>query len=263
MKTLKFIILNSAIILLFSCSKDTNVSAVTEFKFTISQNVENIQEFDTAIFNIENNGNANISYVTWYIDNVEKTNDFAFEKYFEKTGNFNLKAKIFYENSLTKTIEKTIIVAERPKNLVTINKIELLSYAYNGQFYLDGHYYVKLKFDLRELDETGNSIIKYLSTENTENWNQGGPMVYPIIWNTSNANYKVKVYKTGNYYPNNQEYYHTDLSLFAAKSNGLTQQPYYQLNNLKLDLNPYRSLKPSSITITNIDTEIRLTLQWD
>lgn len=267
MKTVINSFLSAIILMLFSCSSNSDDGADTSPTvptFTIIQNVQNIQELDNVIFSVGNPNSANIHNITWFVNNTQVSNSYDLEKAFSSFGSFTIKAKIDYNNTETTTIQKTVAVAERPKKLVSIKKVEMLSYAYDGQFYVTNlGYYVKLKFDIRELDESGSETIKYIATENDDNWGDGGIMYYPKVWDIASANYKVKVYNTGNYYPNNHEYYHTDIIFYAAKSQGLVQQPYYQINSLKLDLNPYRSLQPTTVTIVNEGMEIRLTLQWN
>lgn len=236
-----------------------------DYNFSIMQSIASIQELDNVTFSIDNPNNAAISNITWFVNNVQAPNlSFNLEKLFTTPGNFVIKAKVDYNNALSKTVEKSIYVVERPKYLVTIKKVEIMSYANDGVWYVNGlGYWVKLKFDMRELDESGSESIKYISSEDATNWNTGASMRYPKVWDISNANYKVKVYQTGDYYPNNQGYYHTNILFQAAKSQQLVQQPYYLFNDLKLDLNPYRSLRPTTVSISNVDTEIRLTLEWN
>jgi hypothetical protein len=235
------------------------------YNFSILQSIASIQELDNVTFSIDNPNNAAISNITWFVNDVQVPNlSFDLEKLFTTPGNFVIKAKVDYNNAQSKTVEKTIYVVERPKYLVTIKKVEIMSYANDGVWYVSGlGYWVKLKFDMRELDESGSESIKYISSEDATNWNTGASMRYPKVWDISNANYTVKVYQTGNYYPNNQEGYNTYISFQAAKSQQLVQQPYYEFNNLKLDLNPYRSLRPTTISLSNFDTQIRLTVEWN
>jgi hypothetical protein len=252
--------------ILFSCSCNTsdNVNP-TDYNFSITQSIQSIQELDNVTFSIDNLNNASITNITWFVNDVQMPNlSYELEKLFAMPGNFVIKAKIEYNSALSKTIEKNIYVVERPKHLVTIKKVEVMSYANDDNWYVSGlGYWVKLKFDIRELDESGSESIKYISSEDATNWNTGASMRYPKVWDISNANYTVKVYQTGNYYPNNQESYHTYISFQAAKSQQLVQQPYYEFNNLKLDLNPYRSLRPTTISLSNFDTQIRLTVEWN
>lgn len=268
MKTLKISIIYSLILILFSCSSnsdDDNNTNPTDYNFSIIQNIQNIQELDNVSFSIDNINNASISNITWFVNNVQITNSsYSLEKLFTTFGNFTIKAKIDYNSSQSKTVEKTINVSERTKYIVTIKKVEIMSCSSDNNWYVNGlGYWVKLKFDIRELDESNSETIKFISNEDATNWNTGASMYYPKIWDISNANYKVKVYQVGNYYPNNQQYYHTNITFYSAKSQQLVQQPFYQFNNLKLDLNPYRSLQPTTIILTNFDTQIRLTLQWN
>jgi hypothetical protein len=89
------------------------------------------------------------------------------------------------------------------------------------------------KFDIKELDEYNSNTIKYISSENTQNFN-GGNIDYPMSWDISAANYGVKVYQAGNFYPNNQPNYHASISFYGADRNGDgSANAYFLINNLK------------------------------
>ena len=59
------------IITLVSCSGNSDDEALTQtdYNFTISQNIENIQELDEVNFNLNNINVANITTATWYLNN--------------------------------------------------------------------------------------------------------------------------------------------------------------------------------------------------
>lgn len=266
-KIRKYLFISFILFLFFSCSSDSNDGTTNpvNYNFEILQDVQNIAELDNVSFSIDNENNAAITNITWFIDNIRIDNaSFTLEKSFPTFGNYTVTARVDYNNNQSKTVEKVVLVAERPKYTVTIKKVELLSYSNDNFWYVNLlGYYVKLKFDITELDESNTQTIKYISSIDEANWGNGGIMFYPKVWDISDANYQVKVYQTGNFYPNNQPDYHTRITFYAARSQGLVQQPFYGFNNLELNLNPYRSLQPSIITLTNLDVEIRLTLQWN
>lgn len=249
-------------ITLLSCSGNSDDE---DFNFTISQNIENIQELDEVYFNLDNINGSNITNATWYLNSSQVENNSLFYiKKFNEFGTFDLKVIVNYNNGQSKTIQKNLIVTERPKYNVTIKKVEILSYAFDNDFYVSLiGYRVKLKFDIRELDVFGNETIKYISTENTDNWANSSVMYYPKVWDVSSANYKVKVFQSGNYFPNNHPNYHTKIIFYSAKSQQAVQQPYLEFNTYRLDLNPYRTLQPTTITENNNGLQVRLTLQWN
>ncbi|MBL7885444.1 MAG: hypothetical protein JNJ52_01745 [Flavobacterium sp.] len=271
MKTLKWLLFATSFIII-SCSNssdDSPQNSSENYTFSIDQDIQNIQELDNVTFFIQNTNSANINSIAWYVNNTMVSNTSTnLQKTFLTFGSFTIKAVVNYYNSqntlLTKTIEKQIQVSERPKNLVTIKKIEIVSFTDAYQFYVSlNGYYMKSKFDIRELDELDNPVIRLISTENSQNWGNSSSMTYPMSWDIISQNYQVKVYQSGNYYPNNQQYYHTDLTFYGAKSLVGVQQPFQQISNFKLDLNPYRSLHPTTINVSNLNMEIKLTLQWN
>ena len=155
------------IITLVSCSGNSDDEALTQtdYNFTISQNIENIQELDEVNFNLNNINGANITTATWYLNNSQvENNSLYYIKKFNEFGNFVLKVIINYNNGQSKTIQTNLTITERPKYNVTIKKVEILSYSFDNDFYVNlNGYYVKLKFDIREFDIFGNETIKYIS----------------------------------------------------------------------------------------------------
>jgi hypothetical protein len=269
MKTIiKTSIILTIFTVLFSCSNSNDNPTSNNpqsYAFDMSQTSSSITELDNVVFSITNSNNANINTITWYVNNIQITpTSYTLSKTFIDFGTYIIKAKIDYNDSKTTTIEKSIVVTERPKNLVTISKVEITSYSAASQFETTYNgYYVKMKYEIRELDEYDSSVLKYISSENSQNWAHSSSMIYPISWDMSTANYNTKVYKSGSFYPNNQGYYNTEIIFYGAGSIGLIQQPYNTINDLKLDLNPYRTLHPTTINVSNGTMQIRLTLQWN
>lgn len=272
MKTFKTLFLFIITSLLFSCSKSTNnnPNPIPEtFTFSINQSVSNILELDDVTFSVSSsNINANITKIVWLVNNVQISNSnpsiFTLTKAFSSAGTYAIKAVIYYNTSIA-TIEKSIVVNERPKSLVTFKNVEILSYFYDNEYYnsLYSFYKMKAKFEITELNAAGNDEIKVYSLENSQNWALNNFMIYPITWDISIADYKAKVYETGNFYPNNQGSYNSAITFYTAKSVGGIQQPYTIIKIAKIDLNPYRIQKPNTVDITYLDMKIRLTLQWN
>ena len=143
MKTLKWLLFATSFIII-SCSnssEDSPQNSSENYTFSIDQNIQNIQELDNVTFFIQNTNSANINSIAWYVNNTMVSNTSTnLQKTFLTFGSFTIKAVINYYNSqstlLSKTIEKQIQVSERPKNLVTIKKIEILSFTDAYQFYV-------------------------------------------------------------------------------------------------------------------------------
>ena len=269
MKKILFCFCAAALSLSCSSSDDSPaaVAGTPNYTFDITQSVPAIVELDEVTFEVQSTGTAtNINSERWYVNDILNDEIQFGPISFQEPGTYHLRVEITYggTNVSSATINKDITIAERPKNLVKISNVEILSYAGQGQFYVDLlGYYMKAKFQITELDEAHSPIIRYISSENTQNFD-GGSMTYPISWNISSADYKVKVYRSGNYYPYGQQYYSTELDFYGAqRSSGGGAGAYYNIGTLYLDLNPYRSLHPTSITENTISgIEVRLTLEW-
>ena len=273
MRILNNLVLISVLLLIFSCKKSTEENdpiippVVGNYNFTINQNIENIKEMDTVRFTISCSvNNTSITNITWYVNNnqVNVFSNSYFDKIFSTVGNYTVKAKIDYyksDNSLaTSTIEKNIVVNERTKYLVKINKVEVLGYTGMSNFYISTlGYSLKSKFIINEKDESNLDVIKFTSTENFQNCNNAS--FNNMTWDISSANYQVKVFQSGNYYPLNQQGYNTEIDFYGA--NVFYGTSYQYLGILYLNLNPYRSLKPSIIDVNTSSLQIRLTVEWN
>lgn len=273
MQKLKAPLLLVFFLTLLSCSGSDDSSSPVEqpATFAINQSVPNLEEGSEVTFTVSaTSGNPSLASINWYLNNEYTTNDPNFFRMFATAGSYTVKAEIQYyknDNTLaTATVEKTVTVTQRPKFLVKIKKVEILSFSGQSQFYTQFlGYYLRASFDIKEFDSSGTAQdIKYISAINSDNWAVGDNINYPITWNMAGANYSMVVYKTGNDYPNHQQSYNTLLTFYGAKRSGDGQTgPYNVINTYGVDLNPYRSLKPATISVNNNGMQIQLTLEWN
>lgn len=267
----KFILIFFFLPFISCSSSDDEVSIEnpqeTEYTFSIIQSKKEIYEFDNVVFNLLNSGNISIYSIQWYIDDVEIDINEEINKTFMQSGNYKIKARIQHYNRsntdiLTTMVEKEIIVMPRAYYSVKIKKIEILSYSDFDNFAFNHYGVCSLisYFQIIELDEFGNPSIKYISSENNINEGVFVSNFQPMVWNISNVNYTVKVFQTGNYFPNGQSN-HTHFKIFGASVAQGT--PYSVINNYHVNLNSYRDIKPSTISENVNGMQIRLSLEWN
>ncbi len=265
---IKHLFILVTISLFFACKKSDTSSGATNYTFSITQSIPSIQVLDQVSFNVESDPlYCNITNISWSLNASPYTSSSNFVKKFQDPGNYNLSVTIdYYDNNNVKkttTLNKTLVVADLPNNMVTLNKIEINAMLNAGTFYVSPKYFMKLKLLLTEKDESNTESIKYISPENSQNWGVVN-MIYPISFNLSALNYKMKVFKTGNIYPNLNQTYHTEISIQSAKQYLGSQEPFGYYDYFYLDLNTYRSIKPSTIDISSgKGVQYKLYVTWN
>lgn len=268
MKNIKALLI-LAFVALTGCSSSDDSNPVTEpeITFQISQDHNTIAEFDEINFTVTSTGsNFLINNISWYINGTQAESNFSdMRKVFNRAGSYNIRAEVNYQLSnasqYSKTIEKTVTVTARPSYTVQLKKVEILSNVNDSQFYVPLlGYYMLAKYEIEGIDDQGSAYVAYMSPVN--NSNTGGSMHYPVSWDMAAANYKIKVYESGNYYPDNL-WYNSRIVFYAATRGNGSPNPYFALNTLFLDLNPYRFLKPTQLEVSNEGIAYRLTLDWN
>ncbi len=202
MHQLKSLSIIAILFWIVSCSKSDNNNQNTpapDNNYTLVQSIDNVQELDNVAFSISGSNTIGISNTTWYINDIQTSSGtLLIQKSFYNSGNFNVKVQINYTKtdgtpSIT-TIEKNVVVTDRPKNSVSIKKVEIIGYSNNNDFLATPlGYYMKAKFDTKELDDadTNTSVLKYSSSQNAQNWNGNFTMTYPMSWDISSSKFNV------------------------------------------------------------------------
>ncbi|CAL2074795.1 hypothetical protein [Tenacibaculum sp. 190524A02b] len=274
MKILKVLLLIVTFVTFYSCSNnsdniqdDNNIPTPKEYNFSITQSLNDIQELDKVEFKIGNKEDVNINEVKWYVNNNSVEGYYDLHYTFSAFGEFKIKAEIIYykpqsSNSETKIVEKTVTVKEKPKYLVTVKKVEVLAYSYFENFKYNQFNRCSMKsyFQIEGKDEVGGYAILHSSSENLENARVYLYDFKVMSWDISAVDYKIKVYKTGNYYPNSQ-WYSSIFKFYGASV--VYGEAYKELTSYYLDLNPYRITKPSEVLANSGGLQIKLTLEWN
>lgn len=260
------------IITLTSCessddsSNDNQIGGGDDPTFTLAQNNNSPLELDQVNFYV-NSSNGGFSEVKWYINNnLIQDAYYDLDYTFLQSGVFNVRADITYYNSngiqMNTSLNNSITVNERPKYLVTIKKVEVLAFDDFSDYVYNQYDRCSLKsyFDIKEIDEYGSDTIQYTSTENTENLGEWLYSFQEMDWDITSVNYQTVVYKTGNYYPNNQ-YYNFAIKFYGASE--VYGTPYSSIDDFGYDLNPYRNTRPSEITFNTYNMSVKLTLEWN
>ena len=272
MKKIKALLI-LAFVALSACNSSDDVTTVEqqsnpEITFQINQDREAVTELDEVNFTLApSDSNLGIINVSWFVNGLRQERDRVdMRKLFERTGTYIIRAEVNYQMSnsadqYSKIIEKTVTVGVRPSYMVQLKKIEILSNVNDGQFYVPLlGYYMLAKYEIEGIDDQGSAYVAYMSPVNSSN--TGGSMYYPISWDMAAANHKIKVYQSGNYYPDNLGYNNRIVFYAATRGNGVAN-PYFALNSLFVDLNPYRFLKPTQLEVSNNGIAFRLTLDWN
>ncbi len=249
----------TAIVFLFvSCSKTGN--EIDEPQFEIEQSMSSIRELDNVTFSISTSGvNGDVYIKGWYINGaLESTNNY-FDKMFKNPGTYTIRMEVYHSGNKTSSVEKTVVVSALPSYNVYIKTFEVLKYnelyKFSGS---TGSFSMKNYFAIEELDPTGMPEILLQAPETTEN--VGVNFFKSFGWQFNEKGYKLKVYQTGNVYPKSQTY-HTNFVIYGA--NAWFSTPYAVINEYKIDLNKYRTLKPTTITEVVGPMELKLTLSWE
>ncbi|MGB0895815.1 MAG: hypothetical protein ACPGU9_05610 [Flavobacteriaceae bacterium] len=234
--------------------------------FTLYQNNSSPQELDAVNFSV-NSTNGGFNDIKWYVNNnLIQDAYYDLDYTFLQSGNFTVRADITYYNNngnqQSTSLENIVTVNERPKYLVTVKKVEVLAFDDFSDYVYNQYDRCSLKsyFDIKELDEYGSDAIQYTSTENTENLGEWLYSFQEMDWDIASANYQAIVYKTGNYYPNNQ-YYNFAINFYGASE--VYGTPYSSIDDFGYDLNPYRNTRPSEITFNTYNMSVKLTLEWN
>lgn len=270
MKYIKTLLILTLVVLSGCNSSDDSTSETVnpEVNFQINQDRETVTELDEINFTLASSiSNVGIMNVSWFVNGTRQESSYIdMRKLFERPGNYTIRAEVNYQlanapNPPSKTIEKTITVGARPSYTVQLTKVEILSNTNDSQFYVPMlGYYMWAKYEIEGIDDQGLAYIAYMSPVNSTN--TGGSMQYPIVWDMAAANHKIKVYESGNYYPDNL-WYNSRITFYAANRGNGGPNPYFIFKTLFVDLNANRFLKPTQIE-RNVDgVAFRLTLQWN
>lgn len=256
--------------LALGCSKsDDSPTVAPGYSFSVGHDHDTVTELDEVEFNVQSVATpALINQVKWHINDVEQeTTGSHMTKVFNTHGTYTVEAEITFtplgmSNQSTQTVEMTVEVNQRPSRWVVIEKVEIISNAFQSDFYVSGDgYYLRTKFDIMATDSSG-SFIGYQSSVDDSNDHGSTVMDYPISWNIASASYGIKVYNTGNYYPYNQGYNARIMFYGASRLFNGDPLPFHIFNELDVDLNPYRALEPETVEINNMGLGVRLTLGW-
>ena len=270
MKKIKALLI-LAFVALSACNSSDDATTVgqqsnPEITFQINQASEIATELDEVNFTLTaSQPNLGIMNVSWFVNGQrQEQSDVEMNKRFDRPGNYTVRAEVTYavaNEQLSKTLEKAITVMPRPSYTVQLKKIEILSNVNDAQFYVPLlGYYMLAKYEIEGIDDQGLAYVAYMSPVNSSN--TGGSMYYPISWDMAAANYRIKVYQSGNYYPDNL-WYNSRIVFYAATRGNGVANPYFALNSLFVDLNPYRFLKPTQLEVSNNGIAFRLTLDWN
>lgn len=270
MKKIKALLI-LAFVALSACNSSDDAEAIVqqpaaEITFQIDQNRATLTELEEIQFTLTpSESNLAIMNVSWFINGEQQESNYVdMRKLFARAGNYAIRAEVNYQKSNTqfsKIIEKTVTVAARASYNVKLKKVEILSIVNVDRFYVPMlGYYMWVKYEIEGIDDQGLAYIAYMSTVNSTN--TGGSMQFPITWDMSAANRNIKVYESGNYYPDNL-WYNSRIVFHAATRGNGTQNPYFILDTLFVDLNQYRFLKPSQVDFSNNGIAYRLTLDWN
>ena len=265
---ISFLLLCCTVAISCSSSDDTTYLPPEQTAtFEILQSIPEVQEQDEVTFSI--NSNVNVTAVTWYLNGSPIIFNSTLTQIFDFPGTQNISAEVEYSvetnpnTILTTTVLKTLTVNEAAKYLVKIKKVAILSFSGQGDFYSqDMGYNIMSVFTIHDGGYMNLGYLRYTSPVNSENWVMGSTINYPISWEISEANYSTTVYQTANIYPNHQPGFHAMLTFYGAKRFGVNANNFSVINTLFLDLNPYRTLMPETISINNEGMQIECTLEW-